>query len=110
MRLDASSFDKNLKFNSARFFWKLWRNISGNETTSWLSTMPFFARTPLVRQQAVRTRFFAPSQNARGYHHLPFAWPKNKAIWGAKLALFLGTGFSIPFFAAWFQLRKAASN
>jgi len=36
--------------------------------------------------------------------HLPFEWPTNKAVWGAKLTLFVGTGFGIPFFATWFQL------
>ncbi|KIM90702.1 hypothetical protein PILCRDRAFT_974 [Piloderma croceum F 1598] len=69
--------------------------------------MPLLARAPLMRQQVLRTRVTAP---ARGYHHLPFAWPTNKAVWGAKLTLFLATGFSIPFFAAWFQIRKAASG
>jgi hypothetical protein len=39
--------------------------------------------------------------------HLPFAWPTNKAVWAAKLVLYLGTGFSIPFVAVWFQLWVA---
>jgi len=72
--------------------------------------MSLLARAPLLRQQAVRSSFTAPSRGAREYHHLPFAWPKSKAVWGAKVGAFLLTGFSIPFIATWFQLKKAADG
>ncbi|KAN0097357.1 hypothetical protein V8E55_001803 [Tylopilus felleus] len=71
------------------------------------------ARAPLsVRSQVTRLRVASPARYAHGhgeYHHLPFAFPKNRAAFGIKLSLFLISGFSIPFAAAAFQLKKAGA-
>ncbi|KAH7887827.1 hypothetical protein F5I97DRAFT_904009 [Phlebopus sp. FC_14] len=70
------------------------------------------ARAPqTLRSQVARVRTAAPARYAHGhYHHLPFQFPgKNRAAFAVKLSLFLLTGFSIPFGAAAFQLKKAAA-
>ncbi|KAF7795866.1 hypothetical protein EIP86_007033 [Pleurotus ostreatoroseus] len=70
--------------------------------------MSLLARAP-VRQLAVR-RFAAPVRNMHGeYKHIPFEY-SNKAAWGSKLAAYLITGFSIPFVAAWYQIRKSSGG
>ncbi|KAF7983863.1 hypothetical protein HWV62_18192 [Athelia sp. TMB] len=71
--------------------------------------MSLLARAPLMRQSQqalMRSRPVGPvvPRGAHAYHHLPFAWPTNKAVWGAKLSVFLLTGFATPFIAAWYQL------
>ncbi|KAH7922453.1 hypothetical protein BV22DRAFT_1131420 [Leucogyrophana mollusca] len=74
--------------------------------------MSMLARAPQgLRQQLPRVRLAAPSRSAHGhYHHLPFQFPGNKkAVFGVKVAVFLATGFSIPFAAAIFQLKKASA-
>jgi len=44
------------------------------------------------------------------YHHLPFAWPHDKkASFAIKLAAYLGLGFSIPFIAGAWQLKKSGA-
>ncbi|RDB22681.1 hypothetical protein Hypma_010294 [Hypsizygus marmoreus] len=68
------------------------------------------ARSQAVRQ--VRARAFHTTGPVRAphgeYHHLPFAWPGNKkAAFGAKVFLYLITGFSIPFIATKYQLIKS---
>ncbi|KAF8138576.1 hypothetical protein EV363DRAFT_1394018 [Boletus edulis] len=72
------------------------------------------ARAPLsVRSQVTRLRVASPARHAHGhgeYHHLPFAFPgKKRAAFGIKLSLFLLSGFSIPFAAAAFQLKKSGA-
>jgi len=72
------------------------------------------ARAPLnLRSQVSRLRVVTPARYAHGhgeYHHLPFAFPgKKRAAFGIKLSLFLITGFSIPFAAAAFQLKKSGA-
>ncbi|KAF9247215.1 hypothetical protein BU15DRAFT_70049 [Melanogaster broomeanus] len=72
------------------------------------------ARAPQsLRSQVARVRVAAPARYAHGhgdYHHLPFAFPgKNRAAFGAKLTVFLLTGFSIPFAAVFFQLKKSGA-
>ncbi|KAI6035289.1 hypothetical protein F5J12DRAFT_792440 [Pisolithus orientalis] len=48
-------------------------------------------------------------QNLRS-QHLPFQFPGNKrAAFAFKLSAFLISGFSIPFLAAAFQLKKAGA-
>jgi len=73
----------------------------------------------MIARAALRptTRALArPAVQARGlhventvYNNMPFSY-RNKAAFGVKLVLFLGTGFSLPFFAAWYQLRKSAGS
>ncbi|KAL0949732.1 hypothetical protein HGRIS_009772 [Hohenbuehelia grisea] len=51
----------------------------------------------------------APVRSSGHYHHLPFAFPGNKkAAFGAKVFVYLLTGFSIPFIASAYQLKKSA--
>jgi len=45
-----------------------------------------------------------------GYKHIPFNYEGSKAVFGAKVAIFLLTGFSIPGVAAYYQIRKAAGG
>ncbi|KAF5363663.1 hypothetical protein D9756_000707 [Leucocoprinus leucothites] len=67
-----------------------------------------------ARQFAARARSLhttAPVRDAHGhYHHFPFDFPtsQNKGVFGLKVATYLLTGFSIPFAAVWWQLRKSA--
>jgi len=42
------------------------------------------------------------------YNNMPFSY-RNKPAFAIKLVLFLGTGFALPFVAAWYQLRKAGA-
>ncbi|KII94733.1 hypothetical protein PLICRDRAFT_47753 [Plicaturopsis crispa FD-325 SS-3] len=73
--------------------------------------MSLIARAPrvLLRQQAaVRAPVRNMSSGHGEYHHLPFAWPgQKKAKFGAKVTVLLATGFGLPFFAAYLQLRKS---
>jgi len=68
---------------------------------------------PSLRAQVTRLRVTSPVRFAHGhgeYHHLPFAFPgKKRLAFGAKLSLFLLTGFSIPFSAATYQLKKSGA-
>ncbi|KAF9482484.1 hypothetical protein BDN70DRAFT_875049 [Pholiota conissans] len=72
------------------------------------------ARSALRQQTLVRARGFHASRVSRSahddYHHLPFAFPENKGIWGAKVASYLIFGFSIPFIAAGYQMQKSAGS
>jgi cytochrome c oxidase subunit 7c len=45
-----------------------------------------------------------------GYKHIPFNYEGSKAAFGAKVAVFLLAGFSVPFVASYYQLRKAAGG
>ncbi|KAI9512170.1 hypothetical protein F5148DRAFT_1279903 [Russula earlei] len=72
--------------------------------------MSLLARTPALRQQIIRSRVFASSRGVHGYKHIPFNYEGSKAAFGAKVALFLLTGFSIPGVAAWYSIRKAAGG
>ncbi|KAF8913819.1 hypothetical protein CPB84DRAFT_1840614 [Gymnopilus junonius] len=71
------------------------------------------ARSSVLRQNAViGSRAFHASKAARSdhghYHHLPFQWPGEKKLsFGVKLGIYLITGFSIPFIASAYQLKKA---
>ncbi|KAI9574579.1 hypothetical protein HD554DRAFT_2166053 [Boletus coccyginus] len=72
------------------------------------------ARAPLsLRSQVTRVRVASPARYIHGhgeYHHLPFAFPgKKRTAFGVKLSLFLISGFSIPFAAAAFQLKKSGA-
>ncbi|CCM05651.1 uncharacterized protein FIBRA_07881 [Fibroporia radiculosa] len=65
------------------------------------------ASAPL-RQAVARSPLTAPVRFAHGhgeYQHIPFEY-KSKTF-GAKVALYLISGFSIPFVAAAYQLKKA---
>jgi len=76
-------------------------------------SLSMLARSSALRQNAViGSRAFHVSKIERSehghYHHLPFQWPgEKKATFGAKVGVFLAFGFSIPFLAAAFQLKKA---
>ncbi|KAF8974225.1 hypothetical protein BDZ97DRAFT_1911430 [Flammula alnicola] len=76
-------------------------------------SMSLLARPALRQQVLARARGFHASRPARSaghddYHHLPFAWPESKSLWGAKVASYLIFGFSIPFIATGYQLKKSA--
>ncbi|KAH7916193.1 hypothetical protein BJ138DRAFT_1140371 [Hygrophoropsis aurantiaca] len=74
--------------------------------------MTMLARAPLgLRQQIARVRVAAPARFSHGhYHHLPFQFPGNRKLsFGVKVAVFLTTGFTIPFAAAAYQLKKAGA-
>ncbi|KAI0307338.1 hypothetical protein B0F90DRAFT_1814102 [Multifurca ochricompacta] len=45
-----------------------------------------------------------PTRGVHGYKHMPFNYEMSKAIFGAKVAVFLLTGFSIPGIAAYYQM------
>ncbi|KAH9007001.1 hypothetical protein EDB86DRAFT_2869481 [Lactarius hatsudake] len=72
--------------------------------------MSFLARTPALRRQIIQSRAFVPSRGVHGYKHMPFNYEGSKAVFGAKVAVFLLTGFSIPVVASYYQLRKAAGG
>lgn len=70
--------------------------------------MSLLARAPAqaaLRQVSLRrtpgsSRFLTPEQS------VPFSY-KSKGLFGAKVAGYLITGFSIPFIAAYYQLSKS---
>ncbi|KAF8351541.1 hypothetical protein F5887DRAFT_938029 [Amanita rubescens] len=68
------------------------------------------AARSLVRKRAFNTSALRRSEHG-DYKHFPFDLPtqKNKGIFGLKLFLFMASGFSIPFIASAYQLRKAAA-
>ncbi|EGO27423.1 hypothetical protein SERLADRAFT_460814 [Serpula lacrymans var. lacrymans S7.9] len=77
-------------------------------TVLFITIMSLLARAPLtLRQHAGRSRTVL-SRSMHDYHHFPFQFPgeKKKAAFGLKVALFLTTGFSLPFAAALFQLKN----
>lgn len=41
------------------------------------------------------------------YRNVPFTINANKPLFAAKVAIFFGTGFSIPFVAAWYEFSRA---
>ncbi|GBB99785.1 hypothetical protein RclHR1_03630013 [Rhizophagus clarus] len=64
-------------------------------------------------RSTIRSRVLARPMRDGAYHwenvdgsHLPFS-TKSKAGLAVKMGLFLGTGFSLPFIAAWWQFHKA---
>ncbi|KIM46274.1 hypothetical protein M413DRAFT_441358 [Hebeloma cylindrosporum] len=78
-------------------------------------SLSLLARSTALRQQAIRARAFHASGPARSvhgdYHHLPFAWPGDKKFsFGVKVSAYLALGFSLPFFASWYQLKKSAGG
>lgn len=99
-------------------------------TVSLPLTMSLVSRTSALQRQILRSRVFVPSRGAHdGYHvscawrsiyeqatttphhspstlfqHIPFRYDGPKAIFGAKVAAFLLTGFSIPGIAAYYQM------
>ncbi|OBZ71924.1 hypothetical protein A0H81_08286 [Grifola frondosa] len=72
--------------------------------------MSILARSAVsLRQVAVRSRA-APSRSMHGeYKHLPFEY-KNKGAFGTKLAVYMLSGFILPFVAAGYQLNKSAAS
>ncbi|KAF8484944.1 hypothetical protein DFH94DRAFT_689306 [Russula ochroleuca] len=72
--------------------------------------MSLVARTSALRRQIVHSRAFVPSRGVHGYKHIPFNYEGSKAAFGAKVAVFLLAGFSVPFVASYYQLRKAAGG
>jgi len=72
--------------------------------------MSLVVRTSALRRQVFQSRAFAPSRGAHDYKHIPFNYEGSKAVFGAKVAIFLLTGFSIPFVASYYQIRKSAGG
>ncbi|KAF8741124.1 hypothetical protein AX14_005724 [Amanita brunnescens Koide BX004] len=68
------------------------------------------ARSLVVRQRAFHSSALRRSEHGH-YHHLPFDFPgEKKAAFGFKLFVFMASGFSIPFLAAAYQLKKAGGG
>ncbi|KAF9452468.1 hypothetical protein P691DRAFT_756393 [Macrolepiota fuliginosa MF-IS2] len=78
-------------------------------------SLSILTRTP-ARQVFARARSLhttTPVRDVHGhYHHLPFAFPAkdSKGAFGVKVAAYLMAGFSIPFAASWWQLKKSAGG
>jgi Cytochrome c oxidase subunit VIIc len=89
--------------------------------------MSLVARTSVLQRQVLHSRVFVPSRGAHGYKvsvhahhenattiprrspptpfkHMPFNYEGSKAVFGAKVAVFLLTGFSVPMVASYYQL------
>ncbi|EIW82391.1 hypothetical protein CONPUDRAFT_153272 [Coniophora puteana RWD-64-598 SS2] len=73
--------------------------------------MSMLTRTPaVIRSKVAHVRVAPSARFAHDYHHLPFALPgKNRLGFGVKVFAYLITGFSIPFVAAAYQLKKSAA-
>ncbi|KAI0269160.1 hypothetical protein BC834DRAFT_865050 [Gloeopeniophorella convolvens] len=71
--------------------------------------MSLVARAPALRQQILRARIAAPARGVHGYKHMPFNY-ESKGPFGAKVAVFLAVGFTLPGFAAWYSIRKSGGN
>ncbi|KAF8517847.1 cytochrome c oxidase subunit VIIc [Gautieria morchelliformis] len=70
------------------------------------------ARAPILRRSVVRSSM-VPSrsvhiENTVG-NNMPFSYD-NRKTFAVKLVLFMAGGFSIPFAAAYYQLRKASAG
>jgi len=72
--------------------------------------MTLVARTSALRRQVVQSRAFVPSRGVHDYKHIPFNYEGSKAVFGVKVAVFLLSGFSIPFVASYYQIRKSAGG
>lgn len=71
--------------------------------------MSVLARSSAPIRQVARSRSApARAMSTSGYKHIPFEY-SNKRTFAAKIGLYLVGGFSIPFFAAWYQLKKAGA-
>ena len=87
-----------------------------------LLTMSLVARSSALRQ-TLHSRALVPSRGVHGYkvclfyssyneklshlrahQHIPFNYEGSKAVFGTKVAVFLLSGFSIPFIASWYSL------
>ncbi|OCH93587.1 hypothetical protein OBBRIDRAFT_790112 [Obba rivulosa] len=66
------------------------------------------ARRALLRPRQ-QVRFSHDHGHHEEYSPVPFDY-KNKRAFGAKVAAYLITGFSIPFLAAWYQMRKSGGG
>ncbi|KAF9569017.1 hypothetical protein CPC08DRAFT_813188 [Agrocybe pediades] len=77
-------------------------------------SLSVLARSLALRQQALARGFHASkaARSAHGeYHHLPFQFPGEKKVsFGVKVGVYLVFGFSIPFVAAAYQLKKAGGS
>ncbi|KAF8897451.1 hypothetical protein BD779DRAFT_1667429 [Infundibulicybe gibba] len=65
-----------------------------------------------IRHQGVTLRSFhttTPARSAHGdYHHFPFQMPGDKkAGFGFKVVVYMASGFSLPFLASAWQLKKS---
>jgi len=67
----------------------------------------------IFSRSAIRSRGVVRPMRSGAYHfenaegsHLPFS-TKSKAGVAVKMTLYLGTGFSLPFVAAYWQFHKA---
>jgi len=73
--------------------------------------MSLVARTPVLQRQIIRSRAFVPSRGAHSsYKHMPFNYEGSKAAFGARVAIFLLSGFSVPFLASYYQIRKSGGG
>jgi len=77
--------------------------------------MTLLARaSPVVRQSLARSSARAPVRFSHGHAYTPAdAVPFNfqsKTTFGSKVAVYLLTGFSVPFFATWYQLKKSGAG
>jgi len=76
--------------------------------------MSLAARAPLLRSHILLTP--RVGMQKRSMHvdnvvgdNMPFKYA-NKGAFGAKITVFLLAGFSLPFAASWYQLRKAGAE
>jgi len=70
------------------------------------TTMSLLARAPRLAARSARSNMLVQSRGMHGeYKHIPFDYDKKVPL-AIKTFLFLGTGFSIPFVASYYQLSK----
>ncbi|KAI0091959.1 hypothetical protein BDY19DRAFT_990715 [Irpex rosettiformis] len=59
--------------------------------------------------RGVASRRFMSAEAEKGWH-IPFNYYKSKPVFGLKVASYLIFGFSIPFVASVYQLRKSGGS
>ncbi|KAF4622256.1 hypothetical protein D9613_009010 [Agrocybe pediades] len=64
---------------------------------------------PVVRQNGRQMVFKRYAHGDAPHEIFPFSWDKKRAF-AVKCAVYMGTGFSIPFAAVWWQLHKHAGS
>ncbi|KAF9780238.1 hypothetical protein BJ322DRAFT_1112903 [Thelephora terrestris] len=68
--------------------------------------MSLLVRAPRLAARSARSDVFVQSRGMHGeYKHIPFNYDRKVPL-AVKTFLYLGTGFSIPFVASYYQLSK----
>ncbi|EIN04088.1 hypothetical protein PUNSTDRAFT_55689 [Punctularia strigosozonata HHB-11173 SS5] len=77
--------------------------------------MPFlhrvgFSSVRLARNGRVSMQRRLAHDERSMYDAFPFTYHNRRKAFAVKYVVFVGTGFSIPFIASWYQIRKSGGT